>query len=238
MLVRAWNAIIEALLKLFTALLLPDDASTPSPHDDNDSQTTALRLTYFDAPGLAECTRNTFKLGEITFEDERIDKDVFAERKEEFPFGKLPVLRLDEDTTIAQSMAILRYASRLVKTYPSSPESGAIIDQWTDLHVEFMGPITLDLYPDKFGVASLDKKAHRKWCLEEHIPRFMTMLNDELVDSVWLGEFDQVTMADMVWFPTIEWLTTSFDGLDKDAFFQEYPHIQRHAESVREVLGS
>lgn len=69
------------------------------------------KLTYFLSRGLADVSRQLFHLAGVEFEDERINKDVFLERKETYPFRQVPVLNVD-GFEIPQSMAIARYLAR------------------------------------------------------------------------------------------------------------------------------
>ena len=222
------HRVIDTLIQFLTVLrsIFANEKRGANKQDDASSE--VLRLTYFDAPGLAEATRNTFNYGNIPFVDERIDKEEFHDRKSSFPFGQVPVLTVNKNNNtdvLAQSLAILRYASKRSRTYPSDPMYAAMIDQWCDLHTEFMQPLILDMYPARFGVEELGKK-HRKWCVETHIPKYFAVLEKALDANTWLAEMNTMSMADMCWFPTIAWVTTEFDGVDKD-ILSSYPNIAR-----------
>lgn len=78
-----------------------------------------LKLTYFDMHGgRGEVARLALALGGIDFEDERISFQVFGENKDSFPFGRIPVLEVD-DVVISQSNSINRYVGKLAGLYPS-----------------------------------------------------------------------------------------------------------------------
>jgi len=53
--------------------------------------TPKLKLTYFDAPWRGEPIRNAFKIGGISFEDERVQFKYFPGLKPSLPFGSLPI---------------------------------------------------------------------------------------------------------------------------------------------------
>uniref|UniRef100_A0A8R1EJH5 glutathione transferase n=1 Tax=Caenorhabditis japonica TaxID=281687 RepID=A0A8R1EJH5_CAEJA len=66
------------------------------------------KLTYFPTRGLAEVSRQLFQLAGVEFEDERLPKEEFLERKYTYPFKQVPVLSVDGHQ-IPQSVAIARY---------------------------------------------------------------------------------------------------------------------------------
>uniref|UniRef100_A0A8R1IN84 glutathione transferase n=1 Tax=Caenorhabditis japonica TaxID=281687 RepID=A0A8R1IN84_CAEJA len=66
------------------------------------------KLTYFPTRGLAEVSRQLFQLAGVEFEDERLPKEEFLERKDTYPFKQVPVLSVDGHQ-IPQSVAIARY---------------------------------------------------------------------------------------------------------------------------------
>lgn len=88
----------------------------------------SLTLTYFKIKGLAEAARLAFVIGDIKFNDVRLDRETFIAQKQTFPFAQLPILQVN-DTVLAQSNAITRYAGRLAKLYPEDPLEAALVDQ-------------------------------------------------------------------------------------------------------------
>ena len=181
-----------------------------------------LELTYFDIAGLAEATRKALRFGEVPFTDSRIAKDKFETMKDSscFLFGQVPMLTVYGTDDIVQSKAILRYAGRLTRLYPSkNPLHAAYVDQWIELHSEFWFPLAMDMYPEKFGLtwSAHDKKMHREWCINTHIPKYLTFLDTELEFTQWLGNMDEPSIADFCWLPTLKWLSSGkFDGLPPD----------------------
>ena len=70
-------------------------------------------LKYFPIMGAAERVRLALWLGEIEFEDVRVQPVNWAELKGQTPFGQLPVMSIDEGPYIAQSNAMLQYIGTL-----------------------------------------------------------------------------------------------------------------------------
>ena len=138
---------------------------------------------------------------------------------ERFPYGQLPVLEHEDGTVVAQSKAILRYVSKHCRLYPSDKLNAAIVDQWVELHTEFMQPILLSMFPARFGIVDFDKDAHRTWVRETHIPKYFAYIDEDLKSGAWLGRMDKCSMADTCWYPTLKFLREGkFDGVDASVF--------------------
>lgn len=230
--VHIYNAILYSIAQVATSMRFNIS------NEEQAGRIPALRLTYFDVKGLAECVRLTLNYAGIPYADERLSTEAFDERKSELPYGQVPVLSVDNDVTLAQSKTILRFTSKYARTYSSKAIDAAMMDQWVDLHTEFMTPLTLNMYPEKYGVAGLfDKSEHRKWCVEVHIPRFLGMLDAELSKhSGWLAGMDHLSMADFCWLPTLEWLKSgTFDGVGESSFDQ-FEQLTNYMVEAREHL--
>lgn len=225
---HVWDEFMRFLIMTFSSLII-----NKSPVLVSEKPSVKIvappRLVYFDIAGLAQSIRDTLTYAEVDFVDERVSKEEFETIKPTLPYHQLPVLHVNDDerTVIAQSKAILRYSSKLAHTYPSNPVFAAMIDQWCDLHTEFMSLMMINIHPDRFGIEKYDKNGHRKWLIKEYIPKYMQILETELEKYKWLGDFDQRSMADICWYPTLKWLEAgTFDGIKAD-FFDAYPNIKR-----------
>lgn len=240
-----WNAFLNAIIDVCRAMRMSIER-----HPDVETDR-ALKLTYFDIEGLAQASRNTLAYGDIKFEDVRIDREEFDAMKTSCPYGQLPVLTVDDDTVIAQSKTILRYVSKLSRTYPKNELNAALIDQWTDLHTEFLSLLAVNMYPAKHGLdeACYDAHKHRKYLIQTHIPKYLQILEDELAsisdeEETWLGKMNAVSMADMAWYPTLEWMQkecfTGFTKSDMEGFpavckYVNEMHHQIHGASPGET---
>eukprot|EP00961_Rhodomonas_salina_P220167 2976761-Rhodomonas_salina.2 len=69
--------------------------------------------------GRAEPIRLCFTIGDVKFEDERINRDQLMEGKASgrFPLGSLPVLEVD-GKVVCQSYAMQNYAAKISGLYP------------------------------------------------------------------------------------------------------------------------
>ncbi|CAI5452015.1 unnamed protein product [Caenorhabditis angaria] len=93
------------------------------------------KLSYFANRGAGEIPRQILAVAEQQFEDERITKEEWPDRKNSTPFGKLPVLTVD-GKQLAQSHAICRYLAKQFGLHGSSAweeaQVNSISDQFKD----------------------------------------------------------------------------------------------------------
>ena len=124
-----------------------------------------LTLHYGDGPGRGEVTRMLLAFGKVTYDDIRYSGEDFATitattpsaedptNGSKFPFNQLPALEID-NTVIAQTSTLARYAARLVGLYPSGLEEAAksdeIFEHSADLQ-QSTTPIFMDGVPGRAG---------------------------------------------------------------------------------------
>lgn len=242
-----WNAALRAIIDMCRAMILhirsaPSTSGPPRAHPVRRETAPKLILTYFDAPGIAQATRNALDYGDIEFQDHRITREDFDAIKSDLPYGKVQVLTIGNDEIkIAQSKAILRYASKLSRTYSSDPVDAAIIDQWTELHTEFTSLLAINMYPDEYGLVGVyDKEEHRQYLVKTHIPRYLAILENDLDgadDENWLGGMDAMSMADIVWHQTLESMNQgTLDGFDPN-MLASFPLVRKYLDEVSAQLS-
>ena len=84
------------------------------------------KLTYFDASvSRGEECRLALHVAGVDFVDERIPTSAWGERKQNTPFGALPVLEVEGEGALAQSNAILCFVGRAHGLHPTSPFEAA-----------------------------------------------------------------------------------------------------------------
>lgn len=108
------------------------------------------KLSYFNSRGKAEIARQLFAVAGVAFEDERIPKDQFVERKvgespfprtlQGFPFGQLPVLEVD-GVQLAQSASIVRYLARQFGLAGKTLYEEALVDSLAEQFKDFIDEI-------------------------------------------------------------------------------------------------
>jgi glutathione S-transferase len=90
--------------------------------------TTTYKLYYFPIRGLAEVIRLMFAQANVPFVDERVPFDEFVAKYKfglhkffinmnieifsDFPFEKMPVLEIDGNTKLAQTLVICEYLAK------------------------------------------------------------------------------------------------------------------------------
>lgn len=138
-----------------------------------------LKLSYFAHGGLAEATRLVFFLGDVPFVDERLTEQQFAALQPELPYGQVPVLEIDSGggapvTVVAQSQALLRYAGRLAKLYPSSNNPIAALK--VDEILNALDELRVEMEASNYEQDPEKKKQMREELAETTIPQFLDMI--------------------------------------------------------------
>ena len=180
-----------------------------------------ITLYYFKIPfWRAEVTRLSLYIGDIPFEDYRIegnDYDKFKKtgelpNKKIAPFKQLPVLDVD-GKIFAQTGAIARFCGKLSGLYPKNDDyKAALIDQIIEGAQDINYLVTL---------SGRDKDLERKKIARDilatrHLPKWFQFLEDLLkqnTDSVYFVESD-LTIADLAIWRLLGWLKSGIlDGV-------------------------
>lgn len=145
----------------------------------------------------------------------------------------LPMLEMDDGTTITESIAICRY---LESRYPEpnlfgrTPEEAAVIEMWTR-RAEMMvaTPFMLGVRLSHPGFAALERPAPEvaEWNQKNGLAA-LSVLDRRLGESGWLGA-ERLTIADIV----------AFIGIDFARIVRLRPpealtHVTRWAQAMRE----
>lgn len=195
---------------------------------------TKLKLTYFDFHGgRGEPARLALSMGGIAFEDDRVPFADWERRKEETPFGALPVLAVDGQT-VAQSNAINRYVGKLADLYPSDPWQAALCDE----AMEAVEDIISKIVPTMF-LPEEEKKTQRKALVDGPIPFYLTRLQQRL--EAHGGRYfaaDRLTIADLKVFMFIRQLKSGvLDYVPTDLPDRVAPKLVEHYERVKNNPG-
>jgi glutathione S-transferase len=151
------------------------------------------KLTYFDMHGgRGEPARIALWIGGIPFKDDRVTFADWPARKNDTPFGSLPVLEVD-GKPLAQSNAISRYVGKLAGLYPADPWQAALADEAMDAVEDILSEIvsTMALPED-------EKKAKRETLAAGPIPFYLERLQQRLEANG--GKYfadDRLTVADL-----------------------------------------
>lgn len=184
-----------------------------------------LKLTYFDGRGRAELARLILSAGNVSFVDERLNRDAFLAIKPMLPLGQVPVLEVD-GTTYSQSMAIARYAAKITGLYPQDPLECLRVDMVSESLVDVKTAISDITYrtPDEASKAEKINKLVR-----ESLPKTLKLLEGFVQKGPFLlGE--KMTYADLQLFDLIK-----NGGLETFTKFSldEYPHLKVLVEKIQ-----
>src|SRR3989442_9340783 len=123
------------------------------------------KLTYFDAAtSRGEECRLALHVAGLPFEDERLTRDQWADRKASTPFGALPVLAID-GRQLAQSNAILRFIGSQHGLHPVEPLEAA-------LHESLMCAVE-DLRTRMGPIIRIKDEEEKKWARQEAAGGYM-----------------------------------------------------------------
>ena len=198
-----------------------------------------ITLYYFKIPfWRAEVTRLSLYIGNIPFEDYRIqgdDYDKFKQtgelpNKKIAPFKQLPVLEVD-GKIFAQTGAIARFCRKLSGLYPKNDDyNAALIDQIIEGAQDINYLVTLsgrDKDTDR-------KKTARNILATRHLPKWFQFLENLLkqnTKSIYFVDSD-LTIADLAIWRLLGWLKSGMlDGVPTN-ILDEYDHLNKLREEI------
>ncbi|CAI5441896.1 unnamed protein product [Caenorhabditis angaria] len=189
------------------------------------------KLTYFEARGYAEASRQVLHLAGVEFEDVRIpmgSSPQWDELKPKTPFGQIPVLSVD-GFEIPQSMAILRYVSRKFGFAGKTPEEEAWVDAIVDQFKDYAIPFRQYLIALRNGDTDAEKiKNEVSFPARDAYFKILTGILEKSKSGFLVG--DSVTFADLV-------VADNLVTLQKNGFFtsDEYPKLVEHQSKIQNL---
>ena len=198
-----------------------------------------ITLYYFKIPfWRAEVTRLSLYIGDIPFEDYRIEGDDYDKfkktgelpNKQIAPFKQLPVLDVD-GKIFAQTGAIARFCGKLSGLYPKNDDyKAAMIDQIIEGAQDINYLVTLsgrDKDPER-------KRIARDILAKNHLPRwfkFLEKLLKQNTKSVYFVDND-LTIADLAIWRLLGWLKSGMlDGVPT-TILDNYEHLNKLREEI------
>ena len=198
-----------------------------------------ITLYYFKIPfWRAEVTRLSLYIGNIPFEDYRIEGDDYDKfkktgelpNKKIAPFKQLPVVDVD-GKIFAQTGAIARFCGKLSGLYPKNDDyKAALIDQIIEGAQDINYLVTLssrDKDPEK-------KKVARDILATRHLPKWFKFLEDLLkqnTKSVYFVE-NELTIADLAIWRLLGWLKSGMlDGVPT-TILDNYDNLNKLREEI------
>lgn len=152
-----------------------------------------ISLTYFNIEGAAEKVRLALVVGEIDFQDVRVQFPEWQTMKPTTKFGQLPLMKIDGGSEIAQSGAMLRYVGSLSATplYPADPWLRLKVDEVIGLVDDMATTLAPSLYvgmrPDVYGYPA-DMPQDEKKSIQQALRAKITAVDGQLTRQ--LGYLD------------------------------------------------
>lgn len=195
------------------------------------------KLIYFEIKALAENSRILLELAGQPFEDKRLTWPEWKETKGHYPFHKLPVLEITENSQtvqIAQSRAIERYLANKFdlagKNDIERAQCDMIIEQIRD-----MFDILIVIYFKKFDDENEKKKELAAAIRDKIVPSLKLIeanvlgLNDKSGGNGFLVG-DAMSLADVALINFYDWLRES-----KSEVLENVPLLKLHEEKIKGI---
>lgn len=187
------------------------------------------KLTYFDFSGSRgeEC-RLALHLAGIVFEDDRISRASWRERKPSTPFGALPVLEVAGKGTLAQSNAILRFVGQAHGLHPTDPWEAArheaVMCAVEDLRVKINPTLRMD--------DPVQKQRAREDLASDWLQTWGANI-DRQIKGPFLGG-EQIQVADLKLYVVVHWFARgTLDHIPHDVF-KAFPRLTRLYAAVKD----
>nr|QDG10049.1 glutathione S-transferase [Sinonovacula constricta] len=165
------------------------------------------KLTYFNGRGAGEIIRLVFAVAGQQYEDERVPRDQWPQRKPDMPMQQMPVLTITKggkSTVFCQSGAISKHLARKFGLFGSNETEAFLIDEM----LESLGDTMRDLQKAMFGTDENQKKESMKNFKETSVPRFCRFFNlrqKEFGSKYAIGE--KLSLADLSVFNFVDQIT-------------------------------
>ena len=198
-----------------------------------------ITLYYFKIPfWRAEVTRISLFIGDIPFQDYRIEGDDYDKFKKSgelpnkkiAPFKQLPVLDVDGEI-FAQTGAIARFCGKLSGLYPKNDDyKSALIDQIIEAAQDINFLVTLS-GRDKDEER---KKKARKILATNHLPKWFQFLENLLQQNTNSVYFvgNELTIADLAIWRLLGWLKSGLlDGIPTN-ILDNFENLNKLREEV------
>lgn len=180
-----------------------------------------IRLHYFDIIGLGEAIRLTFYIGDVPFEDIRVNRSTWASVKPNYKYGQLPVLEY-KGQVFAQAKAIGNFAARMAGIFPTDNLDILKHDEAINLRDD----INLKAREWRSEEDPVKKKAIAKRLAETDFNFTYSHIN-KLLEKSQSGYFvgNSITHADLVWYAFTKGLKQGQPVPVHENFFNVFPHV-------------
>jgi len=187
-----------------------------------------IQLVYFGVRGRAETLRLVLHAAGQTFDDVRIDRETWAQKKPETPYGQVPYI-VYKGKMYGQALAIGPFLAKKCGLYGKTDEDSLRIDEVTHLVDDFRLNIRawrLEKDPQKQADLVARIKAEER-------PRYLGYFEKLLRENGDVGFFvgSSVTLADVMVYDIID----SMQTFDPDSPLSSFPLLQKLRENVGSI---
>jgi glutathione S-transferase len=182
----------------------------------------SYKLIYFNGRGLGEVCRLLFALGDQQYEDVRIARDEWDQKKASVApiFGQLPMLEVD-GVRLCQSNTCARYLANQFHLAGKTDLEKAQADMVVDCLADAFKP-AISVFYEKDEARKVEMK---KKYIDEQLPQFFTYFEAMLTsnhggDNYFVGS--ELTWADVAFYNFIFW-AGNFTGSDK--VIEKFPKL-------------
>ena len=150
---------------------------------------------------------------------------VYGTHEEGAPSVDTNVAYIVDQTTFWGKYGTLIRMGRATSTYPSDLKHAHMIHEWIDHHICFRRPLDLlstsEFSKSPWMVNETLHSATKAFILNTHIPKYLTILENEYSVHPYLASMDKASIADFLWITEIKSLIENgwVDALE------EYPEI-------------
>lgn len=172
------------------------------------------KLTYFPVKALGEPIRFILSYLDIPFEDVRFEGEQWSALKPKMPFGKVPVLEVD-NKQLHQSVAITRYFGKKAGL--------AGKDEWEDLQIDMaidtIGDFRTAISSWHYDDVENSKAKKQDPLLKETVPYYLEKLDKHIKDNGGYLANGKLSWGDIYFVAIIDYLNhmLKFNITDKSA---------------------
>ncbi|XP_024216850.1 glutathione S-transferase isoform X2 [Halyomorpha halys] len=185
------------------------------------------KLTYFNGRGLGESIRFILSYMGKEFQDNRITTE-WPQFKEKTPFGKLPILEID-DKVLYQSLAILKYLATQAGLAGNNAEEKLEID----MVVGAYGDLASELSRYFQTANSSDKEKLKETIINDSVPFYMSKFETILKKNGGYLANGKLSWAELY----VVGHSSSFPALIGIDLTEKYPFWKELTERVYSLPG-
>nr|AYN44508.1 glutathione S-transferase S14 [Brachionus rotundiformis] len=188
------------------------------------------KLSYFDFNGRGELLRLIFAVSNTDYIDERIKFEDWKEKKINAPLKQVPILKVDDEPVLVQSMAIARYLATEMNLAGRDNYEKTKVDFVLDLCKEFMDHFAVYVAPEILFPS--DEKEEIIEDFLNKIAKYFLQKIQILIQKFGTNGYavgNEITVADLFIYD----LVTNMIKLDP-FILENYPNLKENRNQVEE----